>query len=69
MEKAIEICLSLGKFRPEHIMEIDLGPFKHKTDIGRPQRVAAYTLVHTALEKFPEKVPSASTIEIVLDGL
>lgn len=70
MEKVIQVIVAENKFvQAIHIEEVDLGPFKHKVDIGRDLRVAAYSLLHTCLEKIHEKVPSATAIEVVLDGL
>lgn len=69
MQMVIDIIQSESKFKPEYLIEIDLGPFKHKTDEGRALRVAAYTLLHICLEKLAEKVPSAAAIEVVLDAL
>lgn len=70
MDKIIQIIAAENKFNAAiHIEEIDLGPFKHKVDIGRDLRVAAYSLLHTCLEKIHEKVPSSTAIEVVLDGL
>lgn len=58
-----------NKFKKEYIVEIDLGPFKHKNDEGKGLRQAAYQLLLVVLNEFAEKYPSSTAIEIVLEGL
>ncbi len=57
------------KFREDLIVEIDLGPFKHKTDEGRGLRQAGFSMLQTMLEKIPDKVNSGTALDIVINGL
>jgi len=41
-EELIKIISFNNKFKKEYIVEIDLGPFKHKTDEGKGLRQASY---------------------------
>jgi len=55
--------------KKELIKEVDLGPFKHKIDEGRPIRKAGLVLLDTMFEKMPERINVPSTIDIILVGL
>ena len=69
IEKLQEICQTEVQFRKELMKEIDLGPFKLKTDEGRELRISAFNLLATMLNKAPDKLSSSIAIEIVLTGL
>ena len=43
--KLIEVVLHETTIKPELITEVDLGPFRHKNDLGIPIRKAAYALI------------------------
>lgn len=68
-EKLSSLIKLNNKFKKEYIVEIDLGPFKHKTDEGKGLRQASYQLLLVALSEFAEKIESALVIEVVLEGL
>lgn len=69
VEDLVKICASESKFKKEYIVEIDLGPFKHKTDEGRGLRVASYNLLLTLLQRVAEKLNLAEAIAIASEGL
>lgn len=68
-DQIVGIVSANNKFKKEYIVEIDLGPFKHKNDEGKGLRQAAYQLLLQQLVEFPEKIPSAHAIDLVLEGL
>lgn len=57
------------ELKKELIKEVDLGPFKHKIDEGRPIRKAGLVLLDTMFEKMPERINVPVTLDIILIGL
>ncbi|CAI2372344.1 unnamed protein product [Moneuplotes crassus] len=53
----------------ELIKEVDLGPFKHKIDEGRPIRKAGFVLLDTIFEKIPERINVPIINDMILVGL
>jgi hypothetical protein len=68
-ETLYKIIYSEVEVKKELIKEVDLGPFKHKIDEGRPIRKAGFVLLDTIFEKIPEKINVPVTMDIVLIGL
>ena len=68
-DQIVKICASESRFLKEYIVEIDLGPFKHKTDEGRGLRVAAFTLLYVSLQKLAEKISTPDAISIAIEGI
>jgi len=58
-----------NKFKKEYIVEIDLGPFKHKSDEGKGLRQAAYQLLLIYLSEFHEKIQMSTALDIAVEGL
>lgn len=57
------------EFKKELIKEVDLGPFKHKTDIGKPIRKAGLQLLETLIEKCGDKIDVPTVSDITRRGL
>jgi len=68
-ETLLKIIYSETEVKKELIKEVDLGPFKHKIDEGRPIRKAGFVLLDTLFEKIPERINVPVTLDIVLVGL
>uniref|UniRef100_A0A7S3JJY1 TATA-binding protein interacting (TIP20) domain-containing protein n=1 Tax=Euplotes harpa TaxID=151035 RepID=A0A7S3JJY1_9SPIT len=68
-EVLFKIISSETELKKDLIKEVDLGPFKHKIDEGRPIRKAGFVLLDTIFEKLPEKINVPITLDIILVGL
>lgn len=73
LKKEIDILYKImtneTKLNKDLIKEVDLGPFKHKIDDGRPIRKAGFVLLDTIFEKMPERINIPATLDIILVGL
>lgn len=69
IEILFKIIASQIEVKKELIKEVDLGPFKHKIDDGRPIRKAGFVLLDTIFEKMPERVNIPIVLDIILIGL
>ena len=69
IDTLFKIIASQIEVKKELIKEVDLGPFKHKIDDGRPIRKAGFVLLDTIFEKMPERVNIPIIIDIILIGL
>jgi HEAT repeat protein len=68
-EVLFKVILGEVELKKELIKEVDLGPFKHKVDEGRPIRKAALVLLDTIFEKMPERINVPMANDIILIGL
>lgn len=69
IDTLLKIISSEVEVKKELIKEVDLGPFKHKIDEGRPIRKAGFVLLDTVFEKMPERTNVPATLDIILVGL
>lgn len=68
-ETLFKVILGEVEVKKELIKEVDLGPFKHKIDEGRPIRKAALVLLDTIFEKMPERINVPITCDTIIIGL
>lgn len=57
------------KIKQELITEVDLGPFKHKSDEGIPIRKASFALIESLVEKLSDKLDMITLIEVIIKGI
>jgi cullin-associated NEDD8-dissociated protein 1 len=69
VETLFKIIYGEVEVKKELIKEVDLGPFKHKIDEGRPIRKAGFVLLDTIFEKMPEKINVPVALDTILIGL
>ena len=69
IETIYKILVNEVVVKPELIKEVDLGPFKHKIDEGRPIRKAGFVLLDTIFERMPERINVPVVIDMILVGL
>ena len=69
VETLFKILVNEIEVKKELIKEVDLGPFKHKIDEGRPIRKAGFVLLDTIFERMPDKINVPVVLDIILIGL
>jgi cullin-associated NEDD8-dissociated protein 1 len=57
------------KVKPELIIEVELGPFKHKVDNGQPLRQAAFECMYTLLDTCLDRIEFSAFTAQVKEGL
>lgn len=55
--------------RPELVTIVDLGPLKHRNDLGEPIRKGAYTLIENMLISLYDKMELSSVVDRLIEGL
>ena len=69
IDTLLKVIASQVLVKPELVKEVDLGPFKHKIDEGRPIRKAGFVLLDTLYEKMPERINIPMVLDIMIIGL
>jgi cullin-associated NEDD8-dissociated protein 1 len=69
LDEYLPVLYGETKIKPELIIEVELGPFKHKVDNGQPLRQAAFECMYTLLDTCLDRIEFSAFTQQVKEGL